>query len=34
LLVRLRNQVIRWFFLVVLLVLGVEMVVRGLLGGL
>jgi uncharacterized membrane protein YfcA len=34
LLVRLRNQVIRRFFLVVLLVLGLEMVVRGVLGGL
>ena len=34
LLVRLGNQVIRRFFLVVLLVLGLEMVVRGVLGGL
>jgi uncharacterized membrane protein YfcA len=34
LLVRLRNQMIRRFFLVVLLVLGLEMTVRGVLGGL
>jgi len=33
LLVRLQNQVIRRFFLVVLLALGLEMVVRGVLGG-
>jgi uncharacterized protein len=28
-LVRLTNRAIRWFFMVVLLVLGVEMLVRG-----
>ncbi len=33
-LVRLSNQAVRWFFLVVLLVLGVEMLVRGILGAL
>ncbi len=33
-LVRLRNQTVRWFFMVVLLVLGLEMLVRGLLGAL
>jgi uncharacterized membrane protein YfcA len=32
-LVRLTNQAVRQFFLVVLLVLGVEMIVRGILGG-
>jgi uncharacterized membrane protein YfcA len=33
LLVRLTNQAIRRFFLVILLVLGVEMIVRGIRGG-
>ena len=31
-LVRLTDQAVRWFFLAVLLVLGVEMLVRGILG--
>jgi uncharacterized protein len=31
-LIRLTNQAVRWFFLVVLLVLGVEMLVRGIVG--
>ena len=33
-LVRLSNRAVRWFFMVVLLVLGVEMLVRGILGAL
>ena len=33
-LVRLTNQAVRWFFLIVLLVLGVEMIVRGIMGAL
>jgi uncharacterized protein len=31
-LVRMRNRTVRWFFLVVLLVLGVETIVRGIRG--
>ena len=31
-LVRLTNQAVRWFFLIVLLVLGLEMLVRGIMG--
>ena len=33
-LVRLTNKAVRWFFMVVLLVLGVQMLVRGVLGAL
>ena len=33
-LVRLSNQAVRWFFMVVLLVLGLEMLVRGIRGAL